>query len=531
MVDHSHDPDLEIKAAHSARRPISRATAALGFIGALTIAFAALDPLGWLHRPTLDDYRPPAVDLAATPIKPGLTPRPCWFDIPAPDSVELRCATHVTHQIPGDPASTLITRGILLVIPPNYKPAPPLVYLAGGPGQAAATETALEATLPMLSDVARRAGQRLIVSEYRGAGASAPAVDCPAYRAVLRDGGYSFTDTRERRKNAVIRECLDALKREGVAPSFYATRYAAADLEALRRDLEAPQLSLWGASYGGVLAQDYAARHPDKTYAVILDSSPPADRLELSARFDPQAAADALEAACRASPRCDEAAFWRHLTGLFNDAPPHRVTTAEPIEERGFAPVAPIYNLYGPQLVFSAVFWAAYREQREGLADMLLDFDAQDPATHAWLARQTAELALEYDFSPLLYRLVRCNDGAPRPSGGGSGSAPPRYILPRDFELFDGIQTMDCAAIGLSTPSLVFKRLDPETAPRMLIFAGGLDALVPPDSMRPILEDAPTATLHRIEDAGHGVLSDPLYPCARDAVADFLNGGAGALRC
>jgi len=531
MADHTHDPDLEIKAARSARRPISRATVALGFVGALAVSFAALDPLGWIHRPTLDVYRAPAVELAAAPISPGLTPRPCWFDLPAPESVEVRCATHVTRQIPDDPSSTLIARGLVLLTPPNYKAAPPLVYLAGGPGYAAATETALEATLPMLGDVARRAGQRLIVSEYRGAGASAPAVDCPAYRAVLRDGGYTVTGNRERRKNAVIRDCLDALKRADVAPSFYATRYAAADLEALRRDLEAPQLSLWGASYGGVLAQDYAARHPDKTYAVILDSSPPADRLELGARFDPQAAADVLEASCRASPRCDEAAFWRHLTGLFNDGPPLRVTTAEPIDEPGFAPVAPIYNLYGPQLVFGAVFWAAYRERREGLADMLLDFDPQDPATHAWLARQNAELALEYDFSPLLYRLVRCNDGAPRPSGGGSGPAVQRYILPRDFELFDGIQTMDCAAIGLSTPSLVFKRLDPETAPRMLIFVGGLDVLVPPDSVGPILERNPNPTLHRIAGAGHGILSDPLYLCARDAVADFLNGGSGALAC
>jgi len=45
------------------------------------------------------------------------------------------------------------------------------------------------------------------------------------------------------------------------------------DLEALRADLGADQLTLLGHSWGGVLAMGYAARHPDRVRALVLVGS------------------------------------------------------------------------------------------------------------------------------------------------------------------------------------------------------------------------------------------------------------------
>lgn len=48
---------------------------------------------------------------------------------------------------------------------------------------------------------------------------------------------------------------------------------AVADLEALRKRLGAPKITLAGHSWGGMLAQAYAAKHPTRTAKLILISS------------------------------------------------------------------------------------------------------------------------------------------------------------------------------------------------------------------------------------------------------------------
>ena len=131
-----------------------------------------------------------------------------------------------------------------------------VVPLAGGPGQAA---------LPLAADftevLAPALAQRdLLVFDERGTGRSGR-LSCPA----LENGGTSV---------AAVRRCAVELGPTRVA---YRTADTVADLENLRREAGYERLVLVGVSYGTKVALDYAAAHPDRVEALVLDSVVPPD--------------------------------------------------------------------------------------------------------------------------------------------------------------------------------------------------------------------------------------------------------------
>jgi pimeloyl-ACP methyl ester carboxylesterase len=88
----------------------------------------------------------------------------------------------------------------------------------------------------------------------------------------------------------------------------YATREAAEDLESIRDHLGIDRFALYGESYGTELAQTYAARHPDRLTALILDG--PVDLTRTANQFWSDAAhafdrvlRDTLDA-CAATAPC-----------------------------------------------------------------------------------------------------------------------------------------------------------------------------------------------------------------------------------
>lgn len=60
-------------------------------------------------------------------------------------------------------------------------------------------------------------------------------------------------------------------------PRGYSRERDAADLEALRQSLDLPRLFLVGHSYGGTVAAQYAADHPDRVAGMVLLSPAPLD--------------------------------------------------------------------------------------------------------------------------------------------------------------------------------------------------------------------------------------------------------------
>ncbi len=61
-------------------------------------------------------------------------------------------------------------------------------------------------------------------------------------------------------------------------PGFYTLDQYAEDLEAVRRALEIERVHLFGHSWGGIVAQRYAARYPERVRSLILMGSGPPTR-------------------------------------------------------------------------------------------------------------------------------------------------------------------------------------------------------------------------------------------------------------
>jgi len=161
---------------------------------------------------------------------------------------------------------------------------PPLVYLAGGPGDAAISEhpEALRPWLPALE------GGDVILLDQRGTGRSIPNLRYgwrgPAPLTLFRsvDDGLRFV--REVGESAAAH-----FRRRGVDLRGYTTVESADDVNDLRKALGAEKLNLLGFSYGTHLALALVRRHGEHLENVVLiGTEGPAHTWKLPSTFDVQ---------------------------------------------------------------------------------------------------------------------------------------------------------------------------------------------------------------------------------------------------
>jgi pimeloyl-ACP methyl ester carboxylesterase len=149
-----------------------------------------------------------------------------------------------------------------------------IVFLSGGPGQAG---------IPLAPSYAGvlahvRSDYELVFPDQRGSGQSG-AVECDAPPS-----------------------CAAAL---GERRAFFNTPQTAADIEDLRRALGVERVTLFGVSYGTVVAEEYARRYPERTAALILDSPVGPDGIDIldheTVRTTPRMLREVCTKACRRS--------------------------------------------------------------------------------------------------------------------------------------------------------------------------------------------------------------------------------------
>lgn len=151
-----------------------------------------------------------------------------------------------------------------------------VVPIAGGPGQAA---------LPFAADFASAlapllASRDLLVHDQRGTGLSG-ALGC------FGPSGPQSTGQ--------VRSCAASL---GRSRDFYRSIDSAEDIEALRVAGGYGKLVLYAVSYGTRVALAYAARHPDRVSALVLDSLVPLEGPDVWARPSFQALPRVLRELC-----------------------------------------------------------------------------------------------------------------------------------------------------------------------------------------------------------------------------------------
>ena len=227
---------------------------------------------------------------------PAIALEPCQLGAAgSPSRLAARCGVLRVSEDRSNPDGGSIGLRIAVVPAVSRNPArDPLVFLTGGPGQAA-TET-----YPQLAPAFRRINREreVVLVDQRGTGGS-NALRCP-------DGEVKDLALLDEDKiGSWVSRCLEALAGD---PRFYTTSIAMTDLDEVREALGYERVNLYGLSYGTRAALTYLRMFPERVRAVILDGVvPPTKVLGLDVAADAQRAIDLTIARCSSDPRCHEA--------------------------------------------------------------------------------------------------------------------------------------------------------------------------------------------------------------------------------
>jgi pimeloyl-ACP methyl ester carboxylesterase len=139
-----------------------------------------------------------------------------------------------------------------------------LAIAVGGPGASGLDEAvAITETL----DPRLVTSYDLLFWDQRGVGAS-EGRDCPRAGRAFDTEQIAITTA-----SAFAAACLAEAKVDPADVARYSTHEAAEDLESIRDHLGIARFALYGESYGTELAQAYAAMHPDRLTALVLDGA------------------------------------------------------------------------------------------------------------------------------------------------------------------------------------------------------------------------------------------------------------------
>jgi len=220
-----------------------------------------------------------------------------------PGTVEAQCTTLEVPENRADPGSRKITLALAWVPASASAEPDPIFMIAGGPGQSA------KESYPMVHGAFRdlRRSRHVLLLDARGTGESKPLV-CRNIQgeAAVADGDGSEMTIDVEAARAFAERCAETLGKEADL-RHYGTSEHIDDIDAVRQAIGAAKINLIGISYGTRVAQQYAARYPETTRAVVLDSVVPntlalgnehAANLQaaLSAQFARCAAIDACKA-------------------------------------------------------------------------------------------------------------------------------------------------------------------------------------------------------------------------------------------
>lgn len=178
------------------------------------------------------------------------------------------------HEVPEDPTGTGGRRISLNVA---WLPATgqtdgsedPVVFLAGGPGQAATEHAAT--VVAALAEV--RKLRDIVLIDQRGTGQSNP-LACLGPDGKPMEMEQAAPTPQDYARFA--QTCAESLVGRA-DPRLYTSTHAVADLESVRAALRVEQINLVGVSYGTRVAQQYASRHRERVRTMVLDGVAPND--------------------------------------------------------------------------------------------------------------------------------------------------------------------------------------------------------------------------------------------------------------
>lgn len=249
-----------------------------------------------IERPSTPDQGTdlPVVETPASSIIWGdCTP----YDIPPPTELgtsNWECATLSTPMDPFDATTNATVDLALTRHAATGERRGSILLNPGGPG-GAGLPTAWNVRGAMPADLLRAFD--IVAWDPRGIGQSSPTIDC---NDDVPPGDPGF-----------IAACVAAT---GPLAGYMTAPYSAADMEAIRDALGEETLDFLGYSYGSILGATYAAEHPERVGAFVLDGvtdpqagsadGPFEDGFAVLADDGTAAARDRFAELCDASERC-----------------------------------------------------------------------------------------------------------------------------------------------------------------------------------------------------------------------------------
>jgi pimeloyl-ACP methyl ester carboxylesterase len=195
-----------------------------------------------------------------------------------------RCAALRVALDPARPGGPRLSLRIAAIGDPQR---PVLLSLTGGPGQPGVPF--LRRTRSLLGALADRF--YIVMIDQRGTGAAA--LRCPALQRAMGTSDLTVPAA------SAVRDCA---RRLGPRRAFYTTTQVVADLEALRRVLQATRMWIMGVSYGTYVAERYALAHPRNVAGLVLASVVPQTGVDATLQDNLRATARVLRAACGRCP-------------------------------------------------------------------------------------------------------------------------------------------------------------------------------------------------------------------------------------
>jgi len=386
----------------------------------------------------------------------------CELLVPGtPLSVRGQCGWLERPENPNEPEGRTIKIHVARIPARGRVAEPdPLVFFAGGPGQAA-TEA-----WPIVAGALRKVNETrdILLVDQRGTGKSNP-LRCPQIEleeALLADWEHLGPMTQA---------CLDSIDAD---PRYYTTTIAMHDIDAAREALGYDKVNLYGGSYGTRAAQVYYRLFPQRVRSIVLDGVVPQSLglgTEHAEKLD-QAMYKVL-AGCDADPQCAE----RFPNSANKLRQLIEGISAEPVEVTVVHPTTgePLTFSFTREVMSSALRFLSYSPETQAMLPMLI----HEAATKRYFDRLASQMlitatGLQQSIAQGMEMSVMCAEDYP---------LFPKEITPNNYlmgTLMEKVVHIQCAIWPRGPVPEGFH--DPVSGPApVLLLSGEYDPVTPPE--------------------------------------------------
>jgi len=360
------------------------------------------------------------------------------------------CGTLIVPERWDKAGSRLITLPVTRIHADTDKPAEPIFYLAGGPGQ---SNMSFKPPPGLLAD------HDVVLVGFRGVDGSI-VLDCPEVKRAMKGLGDDILSPPSLTNlGRAFRQCAARLQAAGVDLDAYTMLDVIQDLEAARAALGYGRVNLLSESYGTRIAQIYAYQHPNSIYrSAMIGVNPPGRFVWEPNTIDRQL--EYYAHLCAQDPACnartpDLAQTIRKVT---HNMPRRWLFLPIDAGKVKVITFALLFSHTTAALVFDA-YIAAERGDSSGLALMSLAYDFVFPSMFTW--GDMAAKAASADYDPTRDYAAEMDPpgsilGAPFSKLLWSSAAWPTASIPEEFRKvqYSAVETLLVSgSVDFSTPA------------------------------------------------------------------------------